>query len=188
RLAFRVVVEVLVPEEVIDDDEVAFLPAVMLTLVGRSAHEAVAMAFDDIKPRFAGMAVERLRLARRELDHDLRDAGGFAADRAIDEELGARAARRGEEILLVVGRVDAAVATLARFIRDSAQPARIRIVALRPLGESRSWRERLHVLVAAILDHAHAEGPLHRLRGVAREARRLRAVVAASMPGPCRNV
>src|SRR4051812_22129112 len=125
---------------VIDDDQVAFLPAVMLALVGRGTHEAVAIAFDDIKPRFAGMAVERLRLARRELDHHLRDAGSFAADRAIDQKLGARAARRGEQILLVVRRVDAPVAALARLVGESAQSARIGIVSLWALGECRTRR------------------------------------------------
>ncbi len=63
------------------------------------------------------MTVERLRLARRELDHHLGDAGGFAADRAVDEELGARAARRGEQVLLVVRRMDAAVAAFACLVR-----------------------------------------------------------------------
>src|SRR5689334_5973888 len=90
----------------VDDDEVALLPAVVLSLVGGGAHEAVAVALDDVEPGLARVTVQRLRLARRELDHDLRDAGSLAADRAVDQELGARAARRGEQLLLVVGRMD----------------------------------------------------------------------------------
>src|SRR5258708_40246848 len=98
----------LVPEEVIDDDDIALLPAVVLALVGRGAHEAVPVALDDVEPGFAGVAVQRLRLARRELDHDLRDARSLAADRAVDQELAARAARRGEQVLLVGRRVNPA--------------------------------------------------------------------------------
>src|SRR5205807_9516837 len=99
RLILRIVVEVLVPEEVIDDDEVALLPAVVFPLIWRGAREAMAVALDHVEPRFARMAMQRLSLPRRELDHYLCDAGRLGADRAVDEELGARAARRGEQIL-----------------------------------------------------------------------------------------
>ena len=47
----------------IDDDEVALLPAVVLAIVRGDPHEAVAVTFDDVEPGFAGMAVNRLRLA-----------------------------------------------------------------------------------------------------------------------------
>src|SRR5688500_11568201 len=129
RFALRVVVEVLVPQEMVDDDEVALLPAVVLALIGRGAHEAVAVALDDVEPRLAGVAMERLRLPRRELDHHLGNARGLAADRSVDQELGARAARRGEEVLLVVGRVDAPAATLFRFVKDTSSPPGVGVVA-----------------------------------------------------------
>jgi hypothetical protein len=45
---------VLMPQEVVDDDQVALLPAVVLAVVGSDAHEAVAVAFDDVEPGFAG--------------------------------------------------------------------------------------------------------------------------------------
>src|SRR5882672_8382682 len=156
----------------------------VFALVRRGAHEAVAVAFDDVEPGFAGMAVQRLGLTWRELDHDLCDARGLAADGAVDEELGARAARRGQQILLVVGRVDAPGAALARFNGEAAQAPCIGIVALRALAERRARRQRSHVVVAAVLDHAQAERPEHRLGRVAHEARGLLAVVAAAMPGP----
>src|SRR5687768_9827038 len=109
----------------VDDDEVALLPAVVLALIGRGAHETVAVALDDVEPRLAGVAVQRLRLTRRELDHHLGNARGLAADRPVDEELGARAARRGEEVLLVVRGMDAPAATLFRFVEDTPSPPRV---------------------------------------------------------------
>jgi len=48
--------------------------------------------------------------------------------------------------------------------------------------------KRWQVVVAAVLDQAHAERPEHRLGGVAHEARGLLAVVAVPMPAPRRNV
>jgi hypothetical protein len=78
------------------------------------------------------MAMQRLRLAGRELDHHLREARGLVADGAVVQELGARAARRGEDLLLVVGRVDAPRAALLRLDVEAAQPARVRIVAVMP--------------------------------------------------------
>src|SRR4030095_11593625 len=100
--------EVLMPQEVIDDDEVALLPAIVIALVGGDAHEAVAVAFHYVEPGLAGMAVQRLRLARRELDHDLRQSRGLVADRAVVEELGSRSAGCGQALLLVVGGMDPA--------------------------------------------------------------------------------
>src|SRR6185295_3137656 len=129
-----------VPEVVVDDDQVALLPAVMLALVGRGAEEAVAMTLDHVQPCLARMPVQRLRLAWSELDHHLRDARGLAADRAVDEEFGTRAARRREQVLLIVRRVDAAAASLVHFIEDAAQPSRVRIVALRTFGRRRPGR------------------------------------------------
>jgi len=69
----------LVPQEVVDHDEVALFPAVVLALVGRGAEEAVAAAFDHVEPGLPGMAVQRLRLARSELDHHLGEARGLVA-------------------------------------------------------------------------------------------------------------
>src|SRR5688500_3625381 len=89
----------------VDHDEVALAPAVMLSVVGRGTEETVPVALDHIEPRLARVAVQRLGLAGGELDHHLGDAGSFAADGAVHEELRARAARRGEQVLLVVRRV-----------------------------------------------------------------------------------
>ena len=131
-LMHRIVVEVLMPEVVIDDDQVAFLPPMVLAVIWRDAHEAVAVPFDDVEPRFARVAVQRLRLARGELNHHLRQPGGLVADRAIVEELGARAARRRENLLLVIRRVDASRPALLRLDVEAPQPAGVRIVARDP--------------------------------------------------------
>ena len=140
----RIVVEVLMPEVVIDDDQIAFLPAVVLPVVGRDAQEAVAVAFDDIQPRLARVAMDRLRLAGRKLDHHLREAGRLVADRAVVEELRARAARRGEDLLLVVRRVDTARAALLCLLRrgaaDDARADRRPACRSRPSGAAAAWR------------------------------------------------
>src|SRR6267378_2133038 len=174
----------LMPEEMVDDDQVAFLPAVMLPAVGRRAEKAVPVSLDYVQPGFAGMPVQRLRLARSELDHHLRDARGLAADGTVDQELGSRTARRGKKILLVVRRVNAAATALPRFLGEAPEAARIRVIAFGTVAERRPWRQTAHVFVAAIFEQAHAERPQHRLRGVAHEARRLSAVVAVAMPTP----
>jgi hypothetical protein len=75
------------------------------------------------------MAVQRLGLPGRELDHHLRKARRLVADGAVVQELGARAARRGEQVLLVVGRMDAARAALLRLVGQATQAPRVRIVA-----------------------------------------------------------
>src|SRR5437762_1687740 len=168
----------------VDYDQVAFLPAVMLPAVRRRAEEAVPESLDHVQPGFARMPVQRLRLARSELDHHLRDAGGLAADGTVDQELGPRAARRGQELLLVVRRVNAAAAALSRFLGEAPEAARIRVIAFGAVAESRTRRQIAHLFVAAILEQAHAERPQHRLRGVAHEARRLFTVVAVAMPAP----
>ena len=88
--------------------------------------------------------MQRLGLARRELDHDLREPGGLVADRAVVQELGARATRRRQDLLLVVRRVDAARAALLRLLRDAAQAPRVGIVARERRGRLRAaaagWR------------------------------------------------
>src|SRR5260370_38781917 len=117
---------VLVPEKMVVRDQVAVLPAVVLPAVRRRAEEAVPVSLDHVQPGFARMPVQRLRLARSELDHHLRDAGGLAADGTVDQELGSRTARRGEEILLAVRRVNAAAAALPRFLGQAPEAARVK--------------------------------------------------------------
>src|SRR5262245_66262306 len=112
------------PQIVIDDDEVAFLPPMVLAVIRCDAHEAVAVPFDDVEPRLAGMAVKRLRLAGRELNHHLRQPGCLVANRAIVEKLRAGAAGCREDLLLVVGRVDAARTPLRSEERRGGEESR----------------------------------------------------------------
>src|SRR5438132_8249484 len=100
-LILRIVVEVLMPEEMIDHDKVAFFPAMMLSLVGSGAEETVAVSLDHVEPGLAGMPVQRLGLSGSELDHHLGDAGSLVADRTIDQKLGSRTSRRRKDLDLV---------------------------------------------------------------------------------------
>src|SRR5262245_10226260 len=163
-LIYRIVVEVLMPQVVIDDDQVALLPPMVLAVVRRDPHEAVAVSLDDVEPRFAGVAVQRLGLAGSELNHHLRQPGCLVANRAIVEELRAGAPRRRENLLLVVRRVDASRTSLLGFNVDAAQPARVWIVARNAGRDRRAWREPRERFVASVFQHAHAERPERRLR------------------------
>src|SRR5262245_37408858 len=138
----------------IDNDQVPLFPAIVLALVRGDAHEAVAVALDDVEPGLTGMAVQRLRLSRCELNHHLRQARRLIADGAIVEKLGAGPTRRGQDLLLVVRRVNAARAPLLRLQIDAPEAARVGIVARDAARDRRTWREAGERLVAGILEEA----------------------------------
>jgi hypothetical protein len=172
-----IVVEVLMPEVMVDDDQVALLPPMVLAVVRCDTHEAVAVPLDDVEPCFAGMAVQRLCLARSELNHHLRQPGCLIADRAIVEELRPRAAGSREDFLLVVWRMDASRAALFRFDIDAPQPPRIGIVAGNTGRNGRTWCKLRERPMLRVFEHAHPECPERRLRRVAHETGSLVAVV-----------
>src|SRR5205814_2805309 len=140
------------------------------------------------EPGFARLAVQRPSLSRRELVHDLCQARGFVADRAVVQELGARAAWRGEDFLLVVGGVDAARAAFLRFYLEAPQTPRIGVVAGNAAGKLRLRRQLRERRAAGVLNEAHAERPERGLGRIAHEAARLVAVVAMPVPAPRGNM
>src|SRR5688572_17935411 len=113
----------------VDDDEVAFLPAMVLAVVRGDTHETVTVALDHVEPRFTRVAMKRLGLAGCELNHDLSQPGCLIADGTVVQKLRAGATWRGENLLLVVGRMDAPGASLLRLLIDAAQPPGVRVVA-----------------------------------------------------------
>src|SRR5260221_6723861 len=80
-----VVVEVLVPGPVVDDDQVAGLPG-----KADAVELAVAAAGHHVEPGLATVPVARLVEARCQLVHDRGEPGGVVADGLVDQEEAAR--------------------------------------------------------------------------------------------------
>ena len=180
----RVVVEVLVPQEVVDDDDVALLPRVVLALVRLGAQEGVPAPFDDVQPRLAGVAVHGLATARADLEHRHGDAGGLVADRLVEQERGAGAAGCLQQLEVVPAGVQPSRAPRVLVLGEPPDPAGVRVVTVDAGGERGTCREAVDGSRPGVLQGRHPHRLQHRLAGEAQEAGGLRSLVAVPVPRP----
>src|SRR5215213_1140373 len=141
RGVLRVVVEVLVPQEVVDDDQVALLPRVVRAALGLGAQVRVALALQYVQPGLPRVPVHRLATAGAQLEHRHRDAGGLVADRLVEQERRPGTAGAVHHFQVVPAGVQPAAAALLLLAGDPAKAVRIRIVPGRAFGDRRPRRE-----------------------------------------------
>src|SRR5215213_3358577 len=148
RGVLRVVVEVLVPQEVVDDDQVALLPRVVGAALGLGAQVGVALALEHVQPGLTGVPVHGLAAAGAELEHRHGDAGGLVADGLVEQERRPSAAGAVDHLEVVPAGVQPAVAALVLLAGDPAQPAGVGVVAGGAVGDRGARREVAELGVA----------------------------------------
>src|SRR6266508_2040699 len=128
--AGRVGVVVRVPQEVVDDDQVALAPRMGLADLRLGAHERVAVALEHVQPGLARVAVDGLAAPGADLEHHHGHARGLVADGPVEHEGGAGAARGVQQLQVVPARVEPAGAAPALLVGEPPPAARQRVVAL----------------------------------------------------------
>ena len=188
RRLLGIVVEVLVPQEVVDDDDVALLPRVVRAALGFGAEIAVAGALENVEPRLTGVPVHRLATAGPDLEHRHRDTRGLVAVGTVQQERGPGATRGGQQLQLVPVGVQPARPPGPLVARQPADPPCIRVVPADLAGIGRTRRQFADRRVARVLDDRHAHGLQQRFAGERQVTRGHVAVVTRPVPRPRRQV